>query len=437
MLAWLETTLGEVCIGIFDGPHATPKKTQSGPLFLGISSLANGRLLLSDTEHLSEADFTKWTRRVAPQPDDVVFSYETRLGEAALIPEGLRCCLGRRLALMRPDKTKIEPRFLLYYYLSPTFQDFLRSRTNPGSTVDRILLTEVPSYPILLPPLEEQHAIAGTLGALDDKIELNRQMNRTLEAMARAIFTSWFVDFDPVTAKAAGGQPVGLDAGTITLFPDRFVDSDLGHIPAGWRVGPFSDMVNIHGGGTPKTDVPEYWGGDIPWFSVVDTPGPGDVFVLWTKKTISQKGLDESAAQLLEPGTAIITARGTVGNVVVVGVPMAMNQSCYALSGKPGYGAYYVYYSSLELVDELRQMAHGSVFDTIIRSTFDGIKVVIPPPQLASRFHSQVAPLLERIRSNLKESDRLTAVRDALLPKLLSGEIRVRDGKKVAEQALA
>ena len=119
----------ELCSGIYDGPHATPKKTKSGPIFLGISNLTNGSLDLSDAEHISEHDYLKWTRRIEPRPDDIVFSYETRLGEAAIIPVGLKCCLGRRMGLMRPDTSKVDPRFLLYAYLGPEFQETIGART--------------------------------------------------------------------------------------------------------------------------------------------------------------------------------------------------------------------------------------------------------------------------------------------------------------------
>src|SRR5581483_6359611 len=212
---------------------------------LGISNLADGRLDLSAVEHLSEADFLRWTRRVTPQPNDVVFSYETRLGEAALIPEGLKCCLGRRMALLRPNRQRVIPRFLLYAFLGPQFQDTLRARTIHGSTVDRLPLNEFDSFPIEVPSLEEQQRIAEILGSLDDKIEVNRRMNETLEAMARAIFKSWFVDFDPVRAKAEGRQPAGMDAATAALFPSAFEDSPLGKIPKGWNCKPLPEVVEL------------------------------------------------------------------------------------------------------------------------------------------------------------------------------------------------
>ena len=131
---------------IFDGPHATPQKTLEGPVFLGIGSLNRGQLDLSTTEHLSEADFVKWTKRVEPGEGDVVFSYETRLGQAAIIPSGLRCCLGRRMALVRTDRSVLLPRYFLYFFLSDEFQALLKARTIHGSTVDRLPLTDFPQF---------------------------------------------------------------------------------------------------------------------------------------------------------------------------------------------------------------------------------------------------------------------------------------------------
>jgi len=430
---WREVALGEL-VDLFDGPHATPPKTERGPVFLGISNLANGRLNLAETEHLSESDFVRWTRRVEPQPGDVVFSYETRLGEAASIPRDLRCCLGRRMGLLRPRPGAIDNRFLLYAYLGPQFQDVLRSRAVHGSTVDRIPLEQMPGFPIRVPiDLSEQRAIAHILGTLDDKIELNRRMSETLEAMARALFKSWFVDFDPVRAKAEGRDP-GLPQPLADLFPDSFEDSELGEIPKGWEVRPFADTVDIIGGGTPKTSVADYWNGDIPWFSIVDAPTPSEVWVVDTKKKITREAIENSAARVLPVGTTIISARGTVGRVALVGVPMAMNQSCYGLRGRTGAHGFFNYFSIRELVARLQQHAHGSVFDTITRDTLAGVSVVVPPARLVDNFENRVGPSLDRVRAGLMESRTLAQLRDALLPKLISGELRVKDAERFMKE---
>src|SRR5262249_43553077 len=152
--------------------------------------------------------------------------------------------------------------------------------------------------PVLLPPLPQQRTISRLLGTLDDKIELNRRMNETLEAMARKLFKSWFVDFDPVRAKAEGRQPPGLDAATAALFPASCEDSPLGPIPAGWRVGPILDQASLISGGTPDTGEPEYWDGRIPWASAKDVSQCGEAFLTVTERCITQAGLDNSSTKI-------------------------------------------------------------------------------------------------------------------------------------------
>ena len=286
----------------------------------------------------------------------------------------------------------------------------------------------------------EQRAIAHILGTLDDKIELNRRMSETLEAMAGALFKAWFVDFEPVRAKMDGrwrrGETLpGLPAHLYDLFPDRLVESELGEIPEGWEVKSFADTVEIIVGGTPKTSVAEYWDGDIPWFSVVDAPLASDVWVLDTEKKITHAGVENSSTRILPVGTTILSARGTVGRLALVGVPMAMNQSCYGLRGKLGHRGFFNYFTTRQLVSTLQHRTHGSVFDTITRDTLAGVQVVAPPLAVVETFERLVAPALDHIREALFESRSLATTRNTLLPKLISGELRVKDAERFLEAA--
>ena len=172
----LMTTIGSIA-EIFDGPHATPVKTDVGPLFLSISSLEKGRLDLSRSARLSEEDFKKWTKRVTPRKGDLLFSYETRLGEVALMPDGVRACLGRRMGLLRPRSDKVIPEYLLYAYLSPAFQQMIVANTITGATVDRIALNEMPDFAIRMPGMEDQKKVAGLLKKIDAKIDCNNRIN--------------------------------------------------------------------------------------------------------------------------------------------------------------------------------------------------------------------------------------------------------------------
>jgi len=272
------------------------------------------------------------------------------------------------------------------------------------------------------------------LGSIDDRIDDLRSSNKTLEAIARAIFKSWFVDFDPVRAKAEGREPEGIDASTAALFPREFSESSLGLIPKGWAITPFDETVIVTSGGTPKTTRPEYWGGNIPWFSIADAPTPSDVFVIKTEKYITQTGLASCSARLLPIGATIISARGTVGKLALTGVPMAINQSCYALLPR-AFGTFGTLFQTGRLVDLLIQRAHGAVFSTITRETLSSISVVTPTRELAFSFEEVVSPMLEQVLNGRHVSQTLTELRDTLLPRLISGELSVAAAERELEDA--
>ena len=330
------------------------------------------------------------------------------------------------------DPNRIEGGFLRYWCRGSEFTTQLAGMKASTDMAPYLSLVDQKRLEITLPPVREQRAIAHILGTLDDKIDLNRRMNETLEAIARALFKSWFVDFDPVHAKAEA-RDTGLPKPLADMFPDSFEDSELGEIPKGWETGPFAGTIEIRGGGTPKTSSPDYWNGPIPWFSVVDAPNDTEVWVIDTEKKITQAGVKNSSTQVLSAGTTIITARGTVGRIALVGIPMAMNQSCYGLRGKADRHGYYTYFATRQLVSSLQQRAHGSVFDTITRDTLASVTVFVPPVSLVEAFEKTVGPTLERIRTGLFASRTLAALRDTLLPKLISGELRVPSVNRVTK----
>jgi len=441
---WPIRKLADLCDSVDYGYTASAKDMPCGPKFLRITDIVSGAINwknvpyceIEDAAHdryrLHDADVviartgatTGYSLYIANPPDAVFASYLVRLkiGQEA------------------------HARFIAYFLKSHRFWSYMRGVLGDKSAQPNASAKTMTQVELLLPPLKEQQAIAYILGALDDKIELNRRMNETLEAMARAIFKSWFVDFLPVRAKQRArtqtGDPVrlpaeasaqagGLAPHIADLFPDSFEDSELGEIPKGWEVAPLASMVELISGGTPKRSEPNYWGGDIPWFSVRDVPLESDIFTLRTQEHITQVGLDNSAAKVLSEGTAIITARGTVGKVALVGVPMAMNQSCYGVRGRDGYGYCFNYFNLRRMVVTLRQRTHGSVFDTITRDTFNTVLAVAPPVTIARAYDELVSPLLERVKSNGFASLTLAALRDTLLPRLVSGELRVPDAERI------
>jgi type I restriction enzyme S subunit len=336
------------------------------------------------------------------------------------------------MALVRVDERRLHPRFFLYQYLSPHFQELLRSRTIPGSTVDRILLTEFPDFNVDLPPLPEQRAIAGILGALDDKIELNREMNRMLEALARALFRSWFVDFDPVTAKAEGRAPFGMDAATAALFPDRFAESELGPIPEGWRLGHLAETACVNSR-LVRSGYPHDWIEYVDIASV--TCGQ-----LRETQRLPLAEAPSRAQRLVAHGDTIWSCvRPNRKSFLLIQEPapnLVVSTGFAVLSPLLGASAFlYLWVTAEEFVDYLTALAEGSAYPAVRPEAFTAARILIPPSSVLAVFEQQVEPLLASRAQNERESRTLAELRDLLLPKLLSGEIRIKQAEKVMVEA--
>jgi len=337
---------------------------------------------------------------------------------------------------LSPDRTRVDPLFLTYFFKSSIGRAaLLMNASQVGTPGIATPLKSLRSIELPLPTLAEQQVISQLLSELDRRITLLRETNATLEAIAQALFKSWFVDFDPVRAKMAGRAPEGMDEATAALFPDALEETELGLVPKGWSLRSFIDAVDVIGGGTPKTSNPDFWDGEIPWFSVVDAPDGADTFVVDTEKRITDAGLKGSSTKLLPQGTTIISARGTVGKLALAGCPMAMNQSCYGLRGKTG-DSYFTYFSTHRLVEALKARSHGSVFDTITRDTLASVHSLLPGTKdVIDAFEDAVAPLMNRVLLNLHQSRGLADLRDTLLPRLISGQLRLPEAQAMFEEA--
>jgi type I restriction enzyme S subunit len=339
----------------------------------------------TDIEYISQ-EFHERLKKSSLHPGDVIVVRTGRTGACAVIPEWLPEANCSDLVIIRPGEN-LNPRFLMYYLNSAAIGHINAHLV--GAVQQHFNVASAKQILLHLPSLAEQEAIAEMLGALDDKIELNRKMNATLDELARTIFRSWFVNFDPVCPKKEGREPFGMDAETSALFPDRLVESSLGPIPDGWEVERFTTLARVLGGGTPKTSVEEYWSGDIdiPWFAMADLPNTGSQFVIETEKQISAAGESRSSAKRVSKHSTILTARGTVGETVLAGVDMAFNQSCYGLQpANDAIGQFTLFLLTRSQVDTLRARAHGSVFATITRSTLDSLMISVPNSQIFSAF---------------------------------------------------
>ena len=312
-----------------------------------------------------------------------------------------------------------DPHFAFYFLKEIDFDRF-----NSGSAQPSLNRNFIYPIPIRVPKPTEQKAIAAVLGALDDKIELNRRMNVTLEAMARALFQSWFVDFDPVRAKLDGHTPATLDPAIAVLFPEQMEETSRGQIPKGWKVGKIQDCcVQIQNGGTPRRDEPRFWdGGKIPWLA------SGEVrqsIITATDSFITEEGLAESSAKWVPAFSTVVALYGaTAGQVSFTSSRLTTNQAVCALIPKKDF-AFFNYLTMRRATSELENKAVGSAQQNISKGIVEETDVVLPPSVLIERFTQVSSPLFERWISNLNQSRILATLRDTLLPKLLSGELTI------------
>jgi type I restriction enzyme S subunit len=324
-------------------------------------------------------------------------------------------------------------RFLHYALAATDISGYLT-----GSTMPKLTQANMNRIPVVAPPLPEQKRIAHILGTLDDKIDLNRRMNATLEAMSRAIFKSWFVDFDPVRQKAAGKPPVGMDAKTAALFPDSFGDSEIGEVPRGWAIQPVESLCEfVTSGGTPARKTADYWeGGDVSWFKTGELlDGP----LLESEEKITQKGLENSSCKLWPQNTVLFAlyASPTVGRLGVLTQPATANQAAAALKAKPEYGTSFLVNVLLDARNKLQRIAVGAAQQNINQGILKAHAVVAPPPQLAAMFSQWADQVFSQRTALAGQSATLAALRDTLLPKLLSGELRVPEAEQTIEEATA
>jgi type I restriction enzyme S subunit len=398
--------LVDLCELIVDCEHKTAPTEAVGYPSIRTPNIGRGHLILDNVNRVSEETYRLWTQRAVPRAGDLIMAREAPVGCVAIVPPGLNPCLGQRTLLIRPDRGKVDGLFLNYYLNGPHVQGLVHAKTN-GATVPHLNMKDVRSLPIqVLPPLPIQRRIAGILSAYDDLIENSQRRIKILEEMARRLYREWFVHF-----RFPGHEDCLL------------VESPLGEIPEGWEVKAFTEIADVLSGGTPKTDVPQYWNGEIPFFTPRDAP---DCFYLQdTDKHVSDIGLSKCASALYPPDTVFITARGTVGKVALPAVNMAMNQSCYALRGKTGIPQRFLFLMTLQQVDYLKTNTGGATFDTIVMDTFRRMEVVSPSQAIASQFSELIDPVFEQVNTLQRQIQNLRRTRDLLLPRLLSGQIDV------------
>lgn len=319
----------------------------------------------------------------------------------------------------------VDAQFL--YYAFREIGHVLERSGGGGSVYTNVSKSRFSDIELLVPPLPEQRAIAATLGALDDKIELNRKMNATLESMARALFRDWFVDFGPTRAKMEGRAPY-LAPDLWSLFPDRLDDEGK---PEGWEVSTIGDEVRVVGGSTPSTKEPDLWDGGINWATPKDLSTLAAPVLLETSRTISAAGLAKISSGLLPVGSLLLSSRAPIGYLAIAEVPVAINQGFIGMICDKRVSNVFAWLWTLENMEAILAKANGSTFQEISKGNFRPLPVVVPSEPVLRAFDAIAMPLYERIAKNERESRTLAQTRDLLLPRLMSGELRVAEAERL------
>ncbi len=347
------------------------------------------------------------------------------VGKCAIVPQVMKGFNAARAIGVLRFKNSDDIPFVRWCLLSKPLQELMVAWSN--TTVQTTLnLKEIKRLPIPWPPKKERDAIARILSSLDDKIELNRQMNETLEAMARAIFKSWFVDFDPVRAKAEGRQPAGMDAATAALFPDGFDEVERREVPKGWRVGMIGELTTIVGGSTPSTTNPSFWDeGTHPFATPKDLSELSTPILSNTERKITDAGVDQISSRILPVGTVLLSSRAPIGYIALTTSLVSINQGFIAIICDKKLPNYYVLSWIRENLPSIIDRANGTTFPEISKSNFRPMEIIAPFQAVLEKFVEQVKPLYAKIEINEQQSHTLAQIRDVLLPKLMTGEIQV------------
>jgi len=426
---------------------------ESGIPVIKIKNVKANKMLFDDLSYVCADFLESRSEKIAKHGDLLITmsgnrfdgSPDTWVGKVAQFRELKPFLVNQRVGILRPKKgVEVDRRFFSFSLSSAFYQrEFISIATSSGGQAN-LSPAQILGVTVEVPPLAEQKRIAEVLGALDDKIELNRRMNATLEATALALFQSWFIDFDPVRRNMDRNQPSTRppghpspngrrdgDEGSVEdidrLFPDSFEESELGHIPKGWEVKPVGEVVNCVGGGTPSTSEPKYWeGGTHHWTTPKDFSSLQAPILLDTDRNLTDAGIGKISSGLLPAGTLLMSSRAPVGYLAISAIPIAINQGFIAMKCNEYASNYFMLNWCQQNMAEIEGRATGTTFAEISKQNFRPIPIILPSQGIMTAFSGRVAPLYDRITTNLRESRTLATLRDTLLPKLLSGEVSLK-----------
>jgi len=416
-----------------DGNHGEyrPRSHEFGSgdwFFIRAADMDGGRVLFESAQRISDEAFAR-IRKGVGQAGDVLFSHKGTVGKLALVPADAPqfVCSPQTTFWRTLDEDRLDRRFLYYFMQSREFKEQWDARKGETDMADYVSLTAQRQFLLPLVSIAEQRSIAAVLGSLDDKIEQNRRTARALERLARAIFKAWFVDFEPVKAKAAGAASFpSMPQQAFDALPTAFVDSEIVPVPEGWEVKAIGDAVSVKGGGTPSTKNPDFWDGGVHcWATPRDMSRLIHPVLLDTERHITDAGVERISSGLLPVGAVLLSSRAPVGYLAVAATPTATNQGFIAMVCDGELPTAYVLNWTFHSLDAIKARASGTTFPEISKRNFRPLPIVVPQPDVVSAYAAIADPMFELLTACVKESDRLAEMRDLLLPDLLSGDVRV------------
>ena len=429
---WRKLSLREAGVELIDCDHRTPPDAGTGYPYVAIPQMQGGHIRLSGVRKITLDNLREWTKKANPKANDVVLSRRCNPGETAHVSGEFEFALGQNLVILRSRGGEVHPTFLRWLVRGPEWWEQIGKFLNVGAVFDSLRCADVPKFELTIPPMNAQQDIAGILGALDDKIELNRKMNETLEAMARAFFKSWFVDFDPVRAKAEG-RTTGLPAHIAALFPDSFDCSEQDDIPDGWGLMPLHEIAEFANGAAYRDMHFSQSNDGLPVIKIAELKSGVTGATRFTTTNLGEKYRIDSREILFSwsgnPDTSIDT-------FVWDGGPAWLNQHIFRVRAREDWSRVRIYCQLRLLRPVFAEIARNKQTTGLGHVTIADMKrlfVCRPPKAVAKAFDGYANPIFERMITNQSEIRTLAILRDVLLPKLISGELQIPQAERLVE----
>jgi type I restriction enzyme S subunit len=401
----------------------------AGVPVIKIKNVKPGKVILDSLSYVSR-EVADRTQKFRVLPNDILITMsgnridgtpETWVGKVSLFRHTGEFLLNQRVGVLKvKDTNKVSEVFLSILLSSEDYQHHFISKATSSGGQANISPSLIYDTEVAIPPIEEQKVIAKIFSSLDGKIELNRRMNATLEAIVRALFKAWFVNFEPVHANRENRTSESVSPDVAKLFPNEFENG----IPKGWRIRKIREILEAKGGATPSTKNSNFWNGDRYWATPKDLSNLASPVLLNTERKITDEGVKQISSGILPSGTLLLSSRAPIGYVAISQIPVSINQGFIAIQAKELSNLYMLYWL-MQHMEIVKNRANGSTFQEISKSSFREIELIVPDNSTLKLFDEKVASVFERIVSNEKETLRLEQIRNSLLPRLISGKIPV------------